>query len=73
MKPTSGRTKKKVATAPASLTIDIQWDEKQVALVKKLISHSSLEVMLRAYLQTILFWSPVGGAIKDMQITINQK
>jgi hypothetical protein len=56
-----------------TITIDIEWNNTQVNLVKKLLKVDTFEKSLEVYLRHALVWSPVGGAIKQFQVTANEE
>lgn len=70
----SGRRKPKPSlTAPVSLSIRINWNERQVQPLKKIINTEDLTRYLELYLRNAIVWSAVGTAISLLEVTATEE
>jgi len=70
----SGRSKSKTSlTAPVSLSIRINWNERQVQTLKKIINTEDFTRYLELYLRNAIVWSAVGTAIQLLEVTANEE
>ena len=68
----SGSRKKKV-TAPVSLSIRIDWNERQVQNLKNIIKTDDFSRYLELYLRNAIVWSAVGTAIQLIEVTATEE
>jgi len=70
----SGKSKSKTSlTAPISLSIRINWNERQVQTLKKIIATDDFTRYLELYLRNAIVWSAVGTAIQLLEVTANEE
>ena len=70
----SGKSKTKTSlTAPVSLSIRINWNERQVQTLKKIIATDDFTRYLELYLRNAIVWSAVGTAIQLLEVTANEE
>jgi len=70
----SGKSKSKTSlTAPVSLSIRINWNERQVQTLKKIINTEDFTRYLELYLRNAIVWSAVGTAIQLLEVTANEE
>jgi hypothetical protein len=70
----SGRSKSKTSlTAPVSLSIRINWNERQVQTLKKIINTEDFTRYLELYLRNAIVWSAVGTAIQLLEVTATEE
>jgi hypothetical protein len=70
----SGKSKSKPSlTAPVSLSIRINWNERQVQTLKKIINTDDFTRYLELYLRNAIVWSAVGTAIQLLEVTANEE
>jgi hypothetical protein len=70
----SGKSKSKTSlTAPVSLSIRINWNERQVQTLKKIIATDDFTRYLELYLRNAIVWSAVGTAIQLLEVTANEE
>jgi hypothetical protein len=70
----SGQRKTKTSlTAPVSLSIRINWNERQVQTLKKIINTEDLTRYLELYLRNAIVWSAVGTAIQLLEVTATEE
>lgn len=70
----SGKSKSKSSlTAPVSLSIRINWNERQVQTLKKIINTEDFTRYLELYLRNAIVWSAVGTAIQLLEVTANEE
>lgn len=67
----SGRRKK--VTAPVSLSIRIDWNERQVQNLQNIIRTDDFARYLELYLRNAIVWSAVGTAIQLIEVTANEE
>ena len=66
---TGSRKSKSSLTAPVSLSIRINWNERQVQTLKKVINTEDFTRYLELYLRNAIVWSAVGTAISLLEVT----
>ena len=70
----SGQRKTKTSlTAPVSLSIRINWNERQVQTLKKIINTEDFTRYLELYLRNAIVWSAVGTAISLLEVTATEE
>jgi hypothetical protein len=70
----SGRSKSKSSlTAPVSLSVRINWNERQVQTLKKIIATDDFTRYLELYLRNAIVWSAVGTAIQLLEVTATEE
>lgn len=70
----SGKSKPKTSlTAPVSLSIRINWNERQVQTLKKIINTEDFTRYLELYLRNAIVWSAVGTAIQLLEVTATEE
>ena len=70
----SGRRKTKTSlTAPVSLSIRINWNERQVQTLKKIINTEDFTRYLELYLRNAIVWSAIGTAISLLEVTATEE
>lgn len=70
----SGKSKSKSSlTAPVSLSIRINWNERQVQTLKKIINTEDFTRYLELYLRNAIVWSAVGTAIQLLEVTATEE
>ena len=70
----SGQRKTKTSlTAPVSLSIRINWNERQVQTLKKVINTEDFTRYLELYLRNAIVWSAVGTAISLLEVTATEE
>jgi hypothetical protein len=70
----SGKSKSKTSlTAPVSLSIRINWNERQVQTLKKIINTDDFTRYLELYLRNAIVWSAVGTAIQLLEVTATEE
>ena len=70
----SGKSKSKSSlTAPVSLSIRINWNERQVQTLKKIINTDDFTRYLELYLRNAIVWSAVGTAIQLLEVTATEE
>lgn len=70
---TSNSGKRKKVTAPVSLSVRLDWNEKQVQNLKNIINTDDLTRYLELYLRNAIVWSAVGTAISLIEVTANEE
>ena len=70
---TSNSGSRKKVTAPASLSIRIDWNERQVQNLKNIINTNDLTRYLELYLRNAIVWSAVGTAISLIEVTATEE
>lgn len=70
---TSNFGKRKKVTAPVSLSIRIDWNERQVQNLKNIINTDDLTRYLELYLRNAIVWSAVGTAISLIEVTATEE
>lgn len=70
---TSNSGRRKTATAPVSLSIRIDWNERQVQNLKNIINTDDLTRYLELYLRNAIVWSAVGTAISLIEVTATEE
>lgn len=71
----SGKRKSKTSltTAPVSISIRINWNERQVQTLKKIINTEDFTRYLELYLRNAIVWSAVGTAIQLIEVTATEE
>jgi len=70
----SGQRKTKTSlTAPVSLSIRINWNERQVQTLKKIINTEDFTRYLELYLRNAIVWSAIGTAISLLEVTATEE
>lgn len=72
-KPTTKTGRRKSKTAPASITVRIDWNEKQVRNLSHIIQTDDLTRYLELYLRNVIVWSAVGTAISLIEVTATEE
>ena len=67
------RKPKPSLTAPVSLSIRINWNERQVQTLKKIINTDDFTRYLELYLRNAIVWSAVGTAISLLEVTATEE
>lgn len=72
-KPTTKTGRRKSKIAPASITVRIDWNEKQVQNLSHIIQTDDLTRYLELYLRNVIVWSAVGTAISLIEVTATEE
>jgi hypothetical protein len=73
MKNSGNRKSKSSLTAPVSLSVRINWNERQVQTLKKIIATDDFTRYLELYLRNAIVWSAVGTAIQLLEVTATEE